>query len=100
MLLPDVYYRDGDWAPFDMATVFGDPDERNRLLSMIGSLTPDKMTSDAAAFFDYLAARPEVSGERVRRHAATAWAGGSRWWWPAASPSASRPRRRSTAAAW
>ncbi len=64
VLLPDVYYRSGDWAPFDMATVFGDEQERKRLFSMIGSITPDKMASDAGAFFDYLAARPEVSGER------------------------------------
>jgi carboxymethylenebutenolidase len=64
VLLPDVYYRNGDWAPFDMASVFGDEQERKRLFSMIGSLTPDKITIDARAFFDYLAARPEVSGER------------------------------------
>jgi carboxymethylenebutenolidase len=64
VLLPDVYYRNGDWAPFDMVSVFGDEKERKRLFSMIGSLTPDKIASDATAFFDYLAARPEVSGER------------------------------------
>ena len=64
VLLPDVYYRNGDWAPFDMATVFADEHERKRLFSMIGSITPDKMTGDATAFFDYLAARPEVAGER------------------------------------
>jgi carboxymethylenebutenolidase len=64
VLLPDVYYRNGDWAPFDMVTVFGDEQERNRLFSMIGSITPDKMADDAGAFFDYLAARPEVTGER------------------------------------
>jgi len=64
VLLPDVYYRNGDWAPFDMATVFADEQERKRLFSMIGSITPDKMTGDATAFFDYLAARPEVAGER------------------------------------
>ncbi len=64
VLLPDVYYRSGDWAPFDMATVFGDERERKRLFGMIGSVTPDKMAGDAGAFFDYLAARPEVSGER------------------------------------
>jgi carboxymethylenebutenolidase len=64
VLLPDVYYRSGDWAPFNMADVFGDEKERKRLFSMIGSLTPDKIASDATAFFDYLAARPEVAGER------------------------------------
>jgi carboxymethylenebutenolidase len=64
VLLPDVYYRNGDWAPFNMADVFGDEKERKRLFAMIGSLTSDKIASDATAFFDYLAARPEVSGER------------------------------------
>lgn len=64
VLLPDVYYRSGDWAPFDMATVFGNEQERRRLFSMIGGITPDKMASDAGAFFDYLAARREVSGQR------------------------------------
>jgi carboxymethylenebutenolidase len=64
VLLPDVYYRNGDWAPFDMESVFGDEQERQRLFSMIGGLTPDKITSDASAFFDYLVARPEVAGER------------------------------------
>ena len=64
VLLPDVYYRHGNWEPINMATAFGDPAERNRLMSMIGSVTQDMMASDAGAFFDYLAARPEVSGER------------------------------------
>jgi carboxymethylenebutenolidase len=64
VLLPDVYYRSGDWAPFDMNTVFGDESERKRLFSMIGSVTPDRMAIDAGAFFDYLAGRPEVAGGR------------------------------------
>jgi carboxymethylenebutenolidase len=63
VLVPDVYYRSGDWAPFDMANVFTDKSERQRLFAMIGSVTPAAMESDARAFFDYLAARPEVSGE-------------------------------------
>ncbi|BAX91923.1 dienelactone hydrolase family protein [Mycobacterium shigaense] len=64
VLLPDVYYRSGDWAPFDIATVFGDAKERQRLFAMIGGLTQDKITSDASAFFDYLCSRPEVAGKR------------------------------------
>jgi carboxymethylenebutenolidase len=47
-----------------MKTAFGDPEQRKRLMSMIGSITPDTMATDAAAFFDYLVARPEVSGDR------------------------------------
>ena len=62
VLLPDVYYRHGDWAPFEMATAFSDPEARKRLMSMIGSVTPDMIASDAGAFFDFLAQRPEVKG--------------------------------------
>ncbi|MCG5433826.1 dienelactone hydrolase family protein [Mycobacterium sp. MYCO198283] len=63
VLLPDVYYRHGDWAPFDMRTAFSDPAERTRLFGMIKSITPDMAAADAGAFFDYLAGRDEVSGQ-------------------------------------
>lgn len=64
VLLPDVYYRHGDWQPFSIATAFTDPTERTRLFGMIGSLTQDMMAADAAAFFDFLAQRSEVAGDR------------------------------------
>ncbi|KLO29564.1 dienelactone hydrolase family protein [Mycobacterium haemophilum] len=64
VLLPDVYYRHGHWAPINIATAFGDANERKRVMSMMDSVTSDMMASDAGAFFDYLAARPEVAGER------------------------------------
>lgn len=64
VLVPDIYYRSGDWAPFDMATVFTDEGERKRLFDMIKSVTPEAMETDASAFFDYLAARPEVRGSK------------------------------------
>jgi len=65
VLLPDVYYRHGDWQPFSMATAFSDPKERTRLFGMIGSLTQDMITADAGAFLDFLANRPEVRGDRL-----------------------------------
>ena len=64
VLVPDVYYRTGDWAPFDMRTAFGDSGERNRLFAMMKAITPAVMAADAVAFFDYLAGRPEVAGDR------------------------------------
>jgi len=45
-----------------MTTVFADQNERSRLFGMISKVTPDIMASDAAAHFDYLESRPEVSG--------------------------------------
>lgn len=64
VLVPDMYYRDAGWAPFNMATVFGDQSERQRLFSMIKKVTPEFMAADAGAFFDYLQSRPEVSGDK------------------------------------
>lgn len=64
-LVPDVYYREGDWAPFDMSTVFSDEKERARLFGIIGSLSNDKIIADADAFADFLLARPEVSGSAI-----------------------------------
>lgn len=62
VLVPDIYYRSGAWAPFDMNTAFSDPDERKRIMKMMGGITAEKMAVDACAFFDYLESRPEVSG--------------------------------------
>lgn len=64
VLLPDVYYRHPGWAPFDMGSVFSDAKERARLFALMRGVTPDRMAADAAAFFDYLAVRPEVTGPR------------------------------------
>jgi carboxymethylenebutenolidase len=64
-LLPDVYYRAGDWAPFDVHTVFTDPDERARLAGLGQSLAADRVIADAGAFLEFLAARPEVAEARV-----------------------------------
>jgi len=64
VLVPDVYYRSAPWAPFDMKDVFSDAGERNRLFAMMKAITPEVMTADARAFFDYLEGRPEVTGSR------------------------------------
>ena len=64
-LVPDVFYRAGEWAPFDPITSFTDEKERGRLFGLIGSLSNDRITSDSAAYADYLLARPEVRGSAV-----------------------------------
>jgi carboxymethylenebutenolidase len=65
VLLPDVYHRQGDWRPFEAATVFADPPERERLMSMSRSVTAEMTDRDAGAFLDFLARRPEVAGTAV-----------------------------------
>lgn len=64
-LLPDTYYRAGEWAPFDMATLFTDPQERTRMGTLAGVLTNNKIVEDAGAFLDFLLARPEVTGSAI-----------------------------------
>jgi carboxymethylenebutenolidase len=64
VLVPDIYYREPGWAPFDMATAFSDESERGRLFGLMRNVTQDVMVADAGAFFDYLAARPDVAGDK------------------------------------
>jgi carboxymethylenebutenolidase len=65
VLLPDVYHRHGAWRPFDAATVFGDPDERARLMGMARSVSAEMTVRDAGAFLAFLGDRPEVAGRLV-----------------------------------
>jgi carboxymethylenebutenolidase len=63
--LPEVYYRHGEYEPFQLATAFTDESERNRLMGMVRSLTKAMATGDAGAFLDFLAAQPQVAGTKV-----------------------------------
>jgi carboxymethylenebutenolidase len=65
VLLPQVYYRSGEVEPFDMATVFTDPEERARLGALVREITPERAASDGAAYAAALLARPEVAGPRI-----------------------------------
>jgi carboxymethylenebutenolidase len=64
-LVPDFYYRQPGWAPFDMRTAFADPPERERLMGMVRSVSAAMAVSDAQAYTDYLLALPETSGSAV-----------------------------------
>jgi carboxymethylenebutenolidase len=61
VLVPDVYYRSGGFEPFSMATAFSDPDERSRLMHLVGSLTADMSKRDSTVLADFLGERPEVA---------------------------------------
>lgn len=65
VLLPDLYYRIGPIEPFDMHTVFADPEERTRLMSLVATVTKDAATRDTGAFLEFLAHQPEVAAGKV-----------------------------------
>ncbi|RZT88511.1 carboxymethylenebutenolidase [Pseudonocardia sediminis] len=65
VLVPDVYYRHGDWEPFDLATAFTDPDQRARLGDLMSSLTSEIVAVDAESYVTALLERPEVAGTAI-----------------------------------
>ena len=65
VLLPEMYYRHGAYAPFDLETAFSEGSERDRLFGMIGSLTKAMAARDAGALVEFLSGRPEVAGTKI-----------------------------------
>ena len=64
-LVPDIYYRSGGFAPFDLPSAFGDPAEMERLMGLVRSVTADMAIRDARAQVGFLTALPETMGEAV-----------------------------------
>jgi carboxymethylenebutenolidase len=64
-LVPDIYYHAGEWAPFDVTTMFTDTQERARLVGLVSALTTDRVIADARAYAGFLLARPEVTGSAI-----------------------------------
>lgn len=52
--LPNLFYRSGPYAPFDGASVFGDPNERARIMGLIKEVTLGRVMSDTAALLEHL----------------------------------------------
>lgn len=50
VMVPSIFYRAGEVAPFDFKTVWGDATERERLMILVRSLDYEKSTSDAGHF--------------------------------------------------
>ena len=65
VLVPDIYYRVGAWAPFDVTTLFTDDVERARMSGYARQLTNDRIVADAHSWVDFLLARPETTGASI-----------------------------------
>lgn len=66
ILLPDLYYRSGPYAPMNPHTVFSVPEERKVLMEKFFSLaTPANIMSDTSAFLDFLAHEPDAKNGRI-----------------------------------
>lgn len=61
VLLPDLFYRSGPYAPMDAKKVFSDPELRKVLLEkFFKHASQANFMSDTRALLDHLAAQPEV----------------------------------------
>ena len=65
-LLPDLFWRAGPYAPINVKEVFADEAKRREVFGKLtGSTNPEKQLVDAKASLDYLAASPDVKGDKV-----------------------------------
>jgi carboxymethylenebutenolidase len=61
VLLPDLFYRSGPYAPMNAKTVFTVPEQRKTLMEkFFAPATLPNLMSDTRFFLDYLAAQPDV----------------------------------------
>ncbi len=56
VLLPDLFYRNGAYGPYDPATAFSDETKKAELMGMAGGTTQAMTQRDTAAFLDAVAA--------------------------------------------
>jgi carboxymethylenebutenolidase len=65
VVVPNLYYRSGPFAPFDPKQVFTDGPEKQRFRGMIDSITPTMIMRDTQAILDYLDAEPSAREGRI-----------------------------------
>lgn len=63
VLLPNLYYRHGNFEPFDVPTAFSS--DRDRIMGMMMSVTPAVITRDFGSILDYLENQAGAEAERV-----------------------------------
>ena len=66
VLVPDMFYRDGPYAPMDPSKLFADEEARKALFAKIGKCAnPEAAKSDMAAFLQFLSSQSQVKGSKV-----------------------------------
>jgi len=65
VLLPHIFYRAGEYAPFDPRTVFENATERERLMTLVRSLDLPSAMRDARHYIRALEELPNVAPGRV-----------------------------------
>jgi carboxymethylenebutenolidase len=62
VLLPNMYWRSGAIAPFDLKAMFSGGPERERMMKIASAVTDESAMRDTEAFLEFLAGSPAVKG--------------------------------------
>ncbi len=65
VLLPDLYYRAGNYEPLDPAKVFASGDIMGAIGPLMSTTSTLKAAADTGAFLEYLETRSDVAGKKV-----------------------------------
>jgi len=65
VLMPNMFYRHGPYAPFDPKTVFNGGPERDRLMGVFKSIDRGRAMEDTVAFLAFLDAQKEARAQRI-----------------------------------
>jgi carboxymethylenebutenolidase len=66
VLLPDMFWRLGDYEPMAAVYVVSDPDKRAALFrKFLSSTDPQRAMRDTAAFLEWLARQPQAKSDKV-----------------------------------
>jgi carboxymethylenebutenolidase len=66
VLLPDMFWRIGPYAPINLREAMKDEDSRRAIFGkFMASTDPEKSTRDTGAFLDWLSQQPMVKGDKV-----------------------------------
>jgi len=65
VLVPDLFYRAGDYAPLDHATLQDDPEEQARVMQMVELVVNEAIMRDLAAFLHFFEREPQAKSERI-----------------------------------
>jgi carboxymethylenebutenolidase len=65
VVAPNVLYRSGNFAPFDVKSVWGNDEERNRLMAIIKAFDVPSAIRDLPFYLDALKAEPQAIADKV-----------------------------------
>jgi carboxymethylenebutenolidase len=66
VLLPDMFWRAGPYAPIDIKAAMASEESRREIFGkLMASTDPEKSTRDSGAFLEWLAHQPQVKGTKV-----------------------------------